>query len=53
MKAAFDSVEGVCSSDGTEEALLAQMRQGEVDAVIVVPAGYGESVARWRRHPRP
>lgn len=45
VRAAFDSVEGVSLVDGTEDDLLAQMRQGEVDAVIVVPAGYGESVA--------
>ena len=45
VKAAFDAVEGVSLVEGTEEALLAQMRQGEVDAVIVIPAGYGESVA--------
>ena len=45
VKAAFDAVEGVSLVDGTEDDLLAQMRQGEVDAVIVVPAGYGESVA--------
>ena len=45
VKAAFDAVEGVSLVDGAEEDLLAQMRRGEIDAVIIVPAGYGESVA--------
>jgi ABC-2 type transport system permease protein len=34
-----------------EEDALAQMRQGEVDAVIVVPAGYGDAVAAGESDP--
>jgi ABC-2 type transport system permease protein len=45
LKAAFASIEGVSLVDGTESELLDKMRNGDVSAVIVVPAGYGDSVA--------
>jgi ABC-2 type transport system permease protein len=41
---AFEASGAVELVDGTEEAALAKMRQGDVDAVIVVPPGYGASV---------
>ena len=45
VRAAFDGIDSVSLVDGTEDDLLAKMRQGDVTAVIVVPAGYGDSVA--------
>jgi ABC-2 type transport system permease protein len=45
VKATFGEIEGVSLVEGTEDELLAKMRNGDVNAVIVVPAGYGESVA--------
>jgi ABC-2 type transport system permease protein len=45
LREAFDATEGVSLVEGTEEELLAKMRDGEVNAVIVVPAGYGDTVA--------
>jgi ABC-2 type transport system permease protein len=45
VRAAFDSIEGVSLEAGSEDELLTGMRSGDVDAVIVVPAGYGETVA--------
>ena len=44
LKAAFAAIDGVSLVDGTEDDLLAKMRDGDVNAVIVVPAGYGDSV---------
>ena len=34
-----------------EDDALAQMREGDVDAVIVVPAGYGDAVAAGASDP--
>jgi ABC-2 type transport system permease protein len=45
LKAAFASVEGVKLVDGTEADLVARMKKGEVASVIVVPAGYADTVA--------
>jgi ABC-2 type transport system permease protein len=45
VKAAFDSIDGVSLVEGTQDDLLAKMRNGDVNAVIIVPAGYGASVA--------
>jgi ABC-2 type transport system permease protein len=45
LRQAFDALETIELQDATEEDALALMREGEVDAVIVVPAGYGETVA--------
>src|SRR3954471_18423463 len=40
LKSAFDDSTGVTLVDGSEDDLVAKMKQGEVSAVIVVPAGY-------------
>jgi ABC-2 type transport system permease protein len=45
LRGAFGSIEGVTIVPGDEADLVARMRKGEVSAVIVVPQGYGESVA--------
>src|SRR4029079_13170680 len=45
LKAAFESIETVKLVDGTEEDLVAQMKKGEIAAVVVVPKGYAETVA--------
>ena len=45
LKSAFDDVDGVKLVDGDEADLVARMKTGEVSAVIVVPKGYGETVA--------
>jgi ABC-2 type transport system permease protein len=44
LKAAFAAVPNLELVDGTEEVLVAKMRDGEVSAVIVVPQGYGQSI---------
>ena len=49
MKSAFGSIDGVTLVDGSQDDLLAKMRQGDVSAVIVVPSGYGASVAAGGR----
>ena len=41
----FASQEGTKLTTAAKDAALEQMRQGDVDAVILVPAGYGEAVA--------
>jgi len=48
LKRAFGSIPNVTLVDGSEADLLARMRKGEVSPVIVVPAGYSESVAARR-----
>ena len=48
LRDAFEASEGIELVETTEDDALAQMRDGEVDAVIVVPAGYGD-VGRGRR----
>ena len=45
LREAFVAQDGTEVADGDRDAALAQMREGEVDAVIVVPAGYGEAIA--------
>src|SRR6476661_499671 len=45
VKSTFGSVEGVSLVDGSQAELLEKMRNGDLSAVIVVPAGYGDSVA--------
>ena len=42
---AFKASPGSELVETTEDDALARMREGKVDAVIVVPAGYGEAVA--------
>ena len=41
----FAAQEGTELVTAAKEAALAEMREGDVDAVILVPAGYGEAVA--------
>jgi ABC-2 type transport system permease protein len=45
LRAAFVAQEGTELTDGDRETSLASMRDGKVDAVIVVPAGYGDGLA--------
>jgi ABC-2 type transport system permease protein len=45
LRQAFASSAVVKLRDGDQDAVLQAMRQGDVRAVIVVPAGYGASVA--------
>ena len=49
LKSAFASIDGVKLVDGSQDDLLAKMQEGDVSAVIVVPAGYGATVAARRR----
>jgi ABC-2 type transport system permease protein len=44
LKGTFASVPNVELVEGSEDDVLAKMRDGEVSAVIVVPAGYGERI---------
>jgi len=44
LREAFDSLTGVQITPSDREASLASMKDGKVDAVIVVPAGYGTAV---------
>ena len=44
LRDAFKASEGIELVETTEDDALAQMRDGEVDAVIEVPAGYGDSI---------
>jgi ABC-2 type transport system permease protein len=45
LREAFAGQEGTELTDGSKDDAVAKMRQGDVDAVIVVPAGYGDGVA--------
>src|SRR6476660_1528872 len=45
LAAAFRSVNGVELVDGSEDDLVARMKKGELTSVIVVPKGYGGTVA--------
>jgi ABC-2 type transport system permease protein len=44
LREAFDALNGVQVTPADREASLASMKDGKVDAVIVVPAGYGAAV---------
>jgi len=44
LREGFDSLKGVEITPADREASLASMKDGKVDAVIVVPAGYGQAV---------
>jgi len=44
LRAAFDARDDVELVTGAEEEILGRMRQGDVDAVVVVPTGYGRQV---------
>lgn len=45
LRDAFDAQEGTELVEASKDEVLAQMRDGEVDAVITVPAGYAEAIA--------
>jgi ABC-2 type transport system permease protein len=45
LRSAFAGIENVELVDGGLEAALEQMRRGDLAAVLVVPAGYGEALA--------
>ena len=45
LASAFGSVDGVTLVTGSESDLVAQMKKGELSSVIVVPKGYGQTVA--------
>jgi ABC-2 type transport system permease protein len=45
LREAFAGQDGTELTDSDRETALASMRDGEVDAVIVVPAGYGDAIA--------
>lgn len=44
LQSAFEAPDGIELSVADEAAALEQMREGDLDAVIVVPAGYGAAV---------
>src|SRR5262245_322177 len=44
IKEAFKSIDGVTLVEGTQDELRQKMRDGDLNAIIVVPAGYGASV---------
>jgi ABC-2 type transport system permease protein len=44
LRESFDGLEGITIVPGDRQASLASMREGKVDAVIVVPAGYGTAI---------
>jgi ABC-2 type transport system permease protein len=48
LKSAFGSIPNAKLVEGSEADLLARMRKGEVSPVIVVPAGYADTVAARR-----
>jgi ABC-2 type transport system permease protein len=45
LRDAFAAQAGTDIVEASQDDALARMRQGEVDAVIVVPAGYGDAIA--------
>ena len=45
LRTAFAAVPNVTLVDGSEEELVAKMRDGDLAAVVVAPQGYGESIA--------
>jgi ABC-2 type transport system permease protein len=45
LKSAFGAIDGVTLVDGSEHDLVERMRDGELSAVVVVPHGYGDTVA--------
>jgi len=44
VRAAFAAVEGVELEDGSRDDILARMREGDLDAVLLVPEGFGAAV---------
>lgn len=53
LREAFAAREGVEVVTGAEEDILERMRAGEVDAVVVVPSGYGAQVEANTAAPGP
>src|SRR5919108_2951878 len=49
LREGFGAQEGTDLVDGSRDDSLGRMRQGDVDGVIVVPAGYGEAVTAGAR----
>jgi ABC-2 type transport system permease protein len=45
LREAFASIDGIELVDGSREVALEAMRDGDTDAVIVVPVGYGQAIA--------
>ena len=45
LRDAFGAQEGTEIATDSKESALARMREGKVDAVILVPAGYGDAIA--------
>ncbi len=45
LRAAFEAQETSELQDAARDAALEQMREGQLDAVLVVPAGYGAAIA--------
>ncbi len=45
LRAAFAAVETNALTDAARDPAVAQMREGQLDTVIVVPAGYGAAIA--------
>ncbi len=45
LRSAFAAVPNVTVVDGEQDASLGDMRNGKLDAVLVIPAGYGAAVA--------
>jgi ABC-2 type transport system permease protein len=53
LREAFAALEGVELEDKSEADALAAMREGDFQAVLVVPDGYGEAVAAAAQAPGP
>jgi len=53
LRADFAAIDGVQLVDTSEDDGVAAMREGEHQAVLVVPAGYGEAVAAAGEAPGP
>jgi ABC-2 type transport system permease protein len=53
LRAAFGAVENVDLVDASEADALEKMRHGEVDAVLVVPAGFGAALDALATQPGP
>jgi ABC-2 type transport system permease protein len=45
LRAAFAAQDGTDLVDAAKDDALARMRDGEVDAIVLVPAGYGDGIA--------
>jgi len=45
LREAFASSPGIALIDTAKEAAQVSMRNGEIDAILVIPAGYGDAIA--------